>query len=155
MCRAGSNARPPRPWAAMSAPTHPRVGVGCLVWKQGQVLLIRRGKPPGLGEWSLPGGSQELGETLFQTAEREVREETGITARACRILTAVDNIVHDDAGRLTFHYTIIDVEADWLAGDPVASDDALDARWADLATCEALVAWEPLKQVLRTAFARR
>ena len=139
----------------MSTLTHPRVGVGCLVWKQGQVLLIRRGKPPGQGEWSLPGGSQELGETLFQAAEREVREETGITAQAHGILTAVDSIVHDDAGRLTFHYTIIDVEADWLAGDPVAGDDALDARWADLDACEALVAWSPLKQILRLAFSRR
>jgi len=136
-------------------PPHPRVGVGCLVWKDGQVLLIRRGKPPGYGEWSLPGGSQELGETLFAAAEREVMEETGVRAQARSVLTAVDNIVHDADGRLAFHYTIVDVEADWIAGDPVPGDDALDARWADLAACEALVAWEPLKQVLRTAFARR
>ncbi|MFV3075184.1 NUDIX hydrolase [Niveispirillum fermenti] len=134
--------------------THPRVGVGCLVWKQARVLLIRRGKPPGHGEWSLPGGSQELGETLFQAAEREVLEETGVTARARSILTAVDNIVHDAAGALLFHYTIVDVEADWQAGEPVAGDDALDARWAGLEECEALVSWEPLKQVLRMAFAR-
>lgn len=135
--------------------THPRVGVGCLVWKQARLLLVRRGKPPGHGEWSLPGGSQELGETLFQAAEREVLEETGVTARARSVLTAVDNIVHDAAGALLFHYTIVDVEADWQAGEPVAGDDALDARWASRDECEALVAWEPLKQVLRMAFARR
>lgn len=134
------------------APTRPRVGVGCLVWKDGQVLLIKRGKPPGYGEWSLPGGSQELGETLFQAAEREVREETGVTAHARSILTAVDNIVRDADGLLRFHYTIVDVTADWVSGDPVPADDALDARWATLAECEALVAWEPLKQVLRAAF---
>lgn len=134
--------------------THPRVGVGCLVWKDGQVLLIRRGKPPGNGEWSLPGGSQELGETLFAAAEREVIEETGVTAQARSVLTAVDNIVHDADGRLAFHYTIVDVEADWIAGEPVPGDDALDARWADLAACEALVAWEPLRAVLRDAFSR-
>jgi len=133
-------------------PSHPLVGVGCLVWKDGQVLLIRRGKPPGYGEWSLPGGRQELGETLFAAAEREVREETGVTARARSFLTAVDNIVRDGDGNLLFHYTIIDVTADWVSGDPVAGDDALDARWASLADCEALVAWEPLKQVLRAAF---
>ncbi|MFV3128140.1 NUDIX hydrolase [Niveispirillum sp. KHB5.9] len=137
---------------SLNAPTHPRVGVGCLVWKDGQVLLIRRGKPPGYGEWSLPGGSQELGETLFEAAEREVREETGVVARARSILTAVDNIVRDGDGTLRFHYTIVDVAADWLSGDPVPADDALDARWATLADCEALVAWEPLKQVLRGAF---
>lgn len=136
-------------------PIHPRVGVGCLVWKDARILLIRRGKPPGYGEWSLPGGSQELGETLFAAAEREVREETGVMARARGVLTAVDNIVRDADGTLRFHYTIVDVEADWIAGEPVAGDDALDARWADLAACEALVAWEPLKLVLRTAFASR
>ncbi|OYQ36547.1 phosphohydrolase [Niveispirillum lacus] len=136
-------------------PTHPRVGVGCLVWKDGQVLLIRRGKPPGYGEWSLPGGSQELGETLFEAAEREVREETGIIARARSILTAVDNIVRDADGTLRFHYTIVDVTADWVSGDPVPGDDALDARWAPLSECEQLVGWEPLKQVLRTAFRDR
>lgn len=138
-----------------SAPTHPRVGVGCLVWKDGQVLLIRRGKPPGHGEWSLPGGSQELGETLFEAAVREVREETGVVADPQSILTAVDNIVRDAEGRLRFHYTIVDVTAEWLSGDPVPGDDALDARWATLAQCEELVAWEPLKQVLRAAFADR
>lgn len=133
-------------------PTHPRVGVGCLVWKDGQVLLIRRGKPPGYGEWSLPGGSQELGETLFEAAVREVWEETGVVAHARSILTAVDNIVRDRDGTLRFHYTIVDVTADWLSGEPVPGDDALDARWATLADCEALVTWEPLKQVLRAAF---
>lgn len=135
--------------------THPRVGVGCLVWKGDRVLLIRRGKPPGLGEWSLPGGSQELGETLFAAAEREVREETGVMARARSVLTAVDGITRDADGALLFHYTIVDVEADWVSGDPVPADDALDARWATREEAEALVAWKPLKQVLRMAFERR
>lgn len=134
---------------------HPRVGVGCLVWKGDDILLIRRGKPPGMGEWSLPGGSQELGETLFQAAEREVREETGIQARARSVLTAVDGITRDTDGTLLFHYTIVDVEADWVAGEPVPGDDALDARWATQTEAEALVAWTPLKQVLRMAFTKR
>lgn len=134
---------------------HPRVGVGCLVWKGDDILLIRRGKPPGMGEWSLPGGSQELGETLFQAAEREVREETGIQARARSVLTAVDGITRDADGTLLFHYTIVDVEADWIDGEPVPGDDALAARWATQSEADALVAWEPLRQVLRMAFAKR
>lgn len=138
-----------------SSLTHPRVGVGCLVWKGDQVLLIRRGKPPGLGEWSLPGGGQELGETLFQAAEREVREETGVQARARSVLTAVDGITRDADDTLLFHYTIVDVEADWIAGEPVPADDALDARWATQAEAAQLVAWKPLRQVLTMAFDRR
>lgn len=135
--------------------THPRVGVGCIVWKGAQVLLVQRGKPPGEGEWSLPGGSQELGETLFEAAIREVREETGVEAEALSVLTAVDHIVHDAAGALLFHYTIIDVVAEWLAGDPVAADDARAARWTNAAEWEHLVVWAPLKTVLRQAWMER
>lgn len=131
--------------------THPRVGVGCIVWKGERVLLVRRGKPPGYGEWSLPGGSQELGETLFQAAAREVLEETGVTAAPASVLTAVDNIVPGPDGAILFHYTIVDVVADWVAGEPQAADDVLDARWATLAEADALVAWEPLRVVLRLA----
>jgi ADP-ribose pyrophosphatase YjhB (NUDIX family) len=135
--------------------THPRVGVGCIVWKGDQILLIQRGKPPGEGEWSLPGGSQELGETLFQAAIREVREETGVEAVALSVLTAVDNIVHDAAGALLFHYTIVDVVADWRAGEPVAGDDARAVCWAGPEEWEKLVAWGPLRDVLRMAWAQR
>lgn len=135
--------------------THPRVGVGCIVWKGDQILLIQRGKPPGEGEWSLPGGSQELGETLFQAAIREVREETGVEAVALSVLTAVDNIVHDAAGALLFHYTIVDVVAEWQAGEPVAGDDARAVCWAGPEEWERLVAWGPLRDVLRLAWQGR
>lgn len=134
---------------------HPRVGVGCIVWKGDSVLLIRRGKPPGLGEWSLPGGSQELGETLFEAAAREVLEETGVVARPLAVLTAVDNIVRDAAGGIAFHYTIVDVVADWQAGEPLAATDVLDARWATRDEWRALVAWSPLLEVLEMAWAAR
>lgn len=135
-------------------PTHPRVGVGCIVFKDDRVLLIRRAKPPGMGEWSLPGGAQELGETLFEAAVREVREETGVTVTPRAIFTAVDNIVRDEDGAIAFHYTIIDVLADWVAGVPVPGTDASDARWADAGEAQRLVAWEPLRAVLRDAFSR-
>jgi len=136
-------------------PDHPRVGVGILVWRGEELLLVQRGKPPGMGEWSLPGGSQELGETLFETAIREVREETGLTVRPTGIVTAVDSITHDESGRVLYHYTIIDVAAEYVAGQPVAGDDALDVRWATVAQWRSLVAWPPLLAVLEQAWAAR
>lgn len=126
-----------------------------IVWKGDALLLIRRGKPPGEGRWSVPGGSQELGETLFETAVREVREEAGVVCRPTGILTAVDNIVRDAAGRVSFHYTIVEVAAEWVAGDPVAGDDARQARWATRDEWEELVDWAPMKAVLRLAWDAR
>jgi 8-oxo-dGTP diphosphatase len=143
------------PPAPLPAPTSPKVGVGVVVWRGKQVLLIRRGKQPGYGQWSLPGGSQELGETLFEAAAREVMEETGVTVAPLGILTAVDNIVRGDDGAVQFHYTIIDVAADWVAGEPVASDDAMDAKWADEAEWNRLIEWPILRQVLAEAAAAR
>jgi len=136
-------------------PDRPRVGVGVVVRHAGRFLLVRRGKPPGEGQWSLPGGSLELGETVFDCAEREAFEETGITVRATGVLTAVDNIERDADGRVAFHYTIVDVLADWVAGDPVAADDATDARWATPEEAVALVEWPPLRRVLRLAAGHR
>lgn len=135
--------------------TRPLIGVGVLVWRGDRLLLVKRGKPPAQGQWSLPGGGQELGETLFQTAEREVAEETGITARAASVLTAVDSITHGPDGQIAFHYTIVDVMADWQAGEPVAADDALDARWASLGEAMDLVEWQPLRDVIAMAAATR
>ncbi|HYC02814.1 MAG TPA: NUDIX hydrolase [Azospirillaceae bacterium] len=132
-------------------PDHPRVGVGVIVRRGDAVLLVRRGKPPGLGEWSLPGGSQELGETLFETAAREALEETGVTVRPVSVLTGVDNIERDADGRVRFHYTIIDVLADWVSGEPVPGDDATAARWAAPEEWRALVTWPPLLEVLEMA----
>jgi ADP-ribose pyrophosphatase YjhB (NUDIX family) len=140
---------------AGTRPTRPLVGVGVLVWRGAELLLVKRAKPPAEGQWSLPGGSQELGETLFDTAAREVAEETAVTARPTGVLTAVDSITYDGDGAIAFHYTIIDVMAEWQAGEPVAADDALDARWATADEALALVEWAPLRSVIRQAAALR
>lgn len=142
-------------------PDHPRVGVGVFVWRGDRLLLIRRGKAPLLGEWGVPGGSQELGETLFETAAREVLEETAITCRPTGILTVVDGITRDPdpadgtPGRVRFHYTIVEVEADYVAGDPVAGDDAAAATWATRADCDRLVTWPSMRTVVDLAWSRR
>ncbi len=112
------------------------------------MLLIQRGNPPAAGEWSLPGGSQELGETLFEAAAREVMEETGVTVRPTAVLTAVDSIVRDENQDVAFHYTIVDVLAEYVAGVPVPGDDARDARWATLAEVKRLVAWTATRDVI-------
>src|SRR5438876_7221176 len=95
-------------------PKHPLTGVGVVCWRGDQVLLIRRGKPPRLGQWSLPGGLQHLGETVYEAAARETLEETGIRVRVLGFLDIIDAITRDDAGRVRFHYTLIDVGAEWL-----------------------------------------
>ncbi len=111
-------------------PDVPRVAVGAIVFKTGRVLLVKRGHPPSQGLWAIPGGRVELGETLQAAAEREIYEETGLTIRAGDPAYTFDAIQRDDAGRVRFHYVIVDLLADYLGGDePRPGDDAREARW--------------------------
>ena len=110
---------------------HPVAAIGAVVFHQGAVLLVKRGKPPALGEWAIPGGKIHLGESLQQAAEREIREETGITIRAGQPVFAFDLLEQDDSGQLHFHYIIVDVEAEYVSGTLQAADDAMEARWVN------------------------
>jgi ADP-ribose pyrophosphatase YjhB (NUDIX family) len=132
-------------------PSRPFVGVGVVVLKDDTVLLIRRGKPPRVGEWSLPGGSQHAGETVRETAAREVREETGVTIRDPRFVEVIDAIIPDDEGRTRYHYTLIDFAAEWAAGEPVPDDDASHAEWIPLSRLEELEMWEKTIDIIRKA----
>lgn len=129
-------------------PDRPWVGVGVVVWRDDRVLLIRRGRAPRLGQWALPGGAQAVGETVFETAVREVREETGLTVTPTGVVTVVDGITRDEAGRVRFHYTLVEVAADWVAGDPACADDALEARWATPDEAAALTEWDETRRVI-------
>ncbi len=110
-------------------PANARVGVGAVVFRDDAVLLVRRKQPPSAGEWAIPGGKVELGESLQQAAEREIREETGIHIRALDPVYAFDLIERDEVGKIKWHYVIVDLIADDLGGDIKAASDASEARW--------------------------
>lgn len=110
-------------------PNSPQVAVGAVVFRENRVLLVKRTQQPGKGFWAIPGGRLELGETLKEAAEREVREETGVIIRAGNPVYTFDLIEHDDQGRIRFHYVIVDLLADYLSGSPHPRSDACEARW--------------------------
>lgn len=110
-------------------PDAPRVGVGAVLIRDGCVLLVKRASPPSQGMWAIPGGRVELGETLQHAAERELREETGIIARAGDPIYTFDVIQRDAAGQIRFHYVIVDLWMEYVAGEVRAGDDATEARW--------------------------
>ncbi len=136
-------------------PKRPMVGIGVVVWRERQVLLIRRGKPPRLGQWSLPGGLQELGETVFEGGAREVREETGTEVEITGVLDVIDSIQRDSAGRVRFHYTLVDLGAEWLAGEPVAGDDAAAVAWADADDLARYQLWHETVRLIDLSAAKR
>jgi 8-oxo-dGTP diphosphatase len=132
-------------------PTRPWVGVGVIVFRGEEVLLVRRGRPPRLGEWSIPGGAQRLGETAEEAARRELREETGIEVGPLRLAAVVDAITRDDAGRPRFHYTIVDFCALWRAGEPRAGGDASAAGWFPPEALPALGLWPEALRAIAAA----
>jgi 8-oxo-dGTP diphosphatase len=132
-------------------PDRPWVGVGIVVWRGDEILLVRRAKPPRLGEWSIPGGAQSLGETVFEAAIREVREETGIAIRPTGIITVVDSIIRNAEQRPQFHYTLVEISAEWTAGEAVAADDVDDVRWATPAAAATLVKWDETLRIIDEA----
>jgi ADP-ribose pyrophosphatase YjhB (NUDIX family) len=110
-------------------PDRPWVGIGCIVFRGDHVLLVRRGKPPRIGTWSIPGGAQHLGETAEQAARRELFEEAGVEVGPLALATVVDAISHDDEGRTLYHYTIIDFAGVWVSGEACAGDDVSEVAW--------------------------
>jgi 8-oxo-dGTP diphosphatase len=110
-------------------PERPLVGVGAVIVEKNRVLLIRRGTAPLLGEWSLPGGVLECGETLREAVVREAREETGLVVETGEMLGVYERLIRDDEGRVRYHYVLIDFLCRPVAGDLSAGSDAADVRW--------------------------
>jgi ADP-ribose pyrophosphatase YjhB (NUDIX family) len=136
-------------------PERPIVGIGAVVWRGERVLLIRRGKPPRLGQWSLPGGALRLGETLADGIAREVLEETGLTLARVELLTTVDLIERDDAGAVRFHYTLVDFTAEAAEGEPIPGDDASAVGWFTVAEVRELGLWSETVRIIELAAAGR
>jgi 8-oxo-dGTP diphosphatase len=126
-----------------------------VVWHGDRVLLVRRDKPPRHGQWSLPGGAQQLGETLAETARREVREEAGLEVEPAEIVATLDLIERDPDRRVRYHYTLIDFTAE--AASPVLrpGSDAADARWFTLPEVDTLGLWSETVRVIKLARERR
>ncbi len=114
-------------------PESPLVGVGAVIVddhrEENRVLLIRRGTAPLLGEWSLPGGVLECGETLRDAVVREAREETGLVVETSEMLGVYERVIRSDAGQVRYHYVLIDFLCRPVSGDLKAGSDAADVRW--------------------------
>ena len=136
-------------------PQRPSATVGVVCLRGDQVLLIKRGNPPRQGQWSLPGGRLEWGETLKAGALRELAEETGVTARILGLIDVVDGLFTSrTTGETTRHDVMIDYAARWLAGEALAGDDAAEARFFSLEEALALVEWEETRRVISEAVQR-
>jgi 8-oxo-dGTP diphosphatase len=129
----------PKPGAPVK---RPHTGVGVVVWRGAEVLLIRRGKQPFIGQWSIPGGTLEFGETLHQAALRELKEETAIEAEIAGLIDVYESL-HAEA-----HYVMIDYVARWTAGEPVAGDDATDARFFTFEEAVRTLQWDTARRAL-------
>ena len=113
------------------------MGVGAVIIEDGRVLLVKRGHPPLAGEWSIPGGVLELGETLREAAIREAREETCLTVEPADLLGVYDRVLRDDEGRTLYHFVLIDFLCRRVSGEARAADDADEVRWFTPAEVEA------------------
>lgn len=136
-------------------PIAPLVGVGAVVFHKDRVLLVRRAKDPRRGQWSLPGGLQELGETVAEAAGREVFEETGLSVRILGIADVVDLIERDeDGGRVRYHYTLVDLVACWEDGEIRPGSDAAEVVWADAEALDGYCLWTETTRVIALALAQ-
>jgi len=113
-------------------PDRPIVGVGAVIVDGNRVLLVRRGHEPLKGEWSIPGGAVELGETLEVACEREVLEETGLEIEVGPMIDVFDRIRWDADGEARFHYVLVDFVCRRISGTLACASDAMDAKWASL-----------------------
>jgi len=136
-------------------PERPIVGVGAVIVHEGRAAIVERSTEPLKGQWSIPGGALELGETLRQCAAREAMEETGLQVEALDVLDVLDSIYRDPEGRTLYHYVLIDFFCRVTGGELKAGGDAAQARWITLQELGKFAITETAQKVIRKAFDRR
>jgi 8-oxo-dGTP diphosphatase len=134
-------------------PDRPIVGVGGVVVDNGRAVIVKRAHEPRRGEWSLPGGIVELGETLTQAARREIKEETGLDVEIGEVIEVFDR-VHRLDGRIQYHFVIVDYLCRPIGGTLRAGDDAEGVAWVTADQIAAYGVNEFAAQVIRKGLAR-
>ena len=135
-------------------PDAPLVGVAAAVFDvTGRVLLVQRGRPPRAGSWGLPGGLLEVGETLVAGVQRELREECGVEIAVGAVAGVFEPITRDAAGRVEYHYVVVDFWARWVSGEAQAQDDAAAIAWVALDALDAYDLLPDSRRVIEQAHA--
>ena len=136
-------------------PDRPYVGVGVIVFRDKNVLLVKRNKDPNKGFWSIPGGKQILGETLVEAAQRELVEETGVRVDSLLLVDVADSIIADAEGKIKYHYTLVDYMGHWYSGNFRAGDDAQEVRGGHMNELSSYSLLEKTMNIIHKAYAMK
>jgi 8-oxo-dGTP diphosphatase len=137
-----------------SYPERPMVGVGAIIFRKDSVLLVKRGRQPAYGEWSLPGGLVEVGESLEEAVRREVREEVGLHVTVKDLAVALDRVILDEAGKIEYHYVLLDFICECSDGEPMPASDALACAFISLDDLSRYSMTRGTEQVIRRTHAK-
>ncbi len=133
-------------------PDRPLIGVGAIIIDRGRALVVRRATEPLKGEWSIPGGVLELGETLRTGVAREAKEETGLDVLPLEVLDVYDRIVSDPDGKTRYHYVLIDYLCEVQGGEARAATDVSEVRWITRAELDTFPIADSAEEVIRKGF---
>lgn len=136
-------------------PEQPLVGVGAVIFRGDEVLLVRRGQEPALKSWSLPGGLVELGETLEDAVRRELKEETGLSVNILGVTAILDRIYHDPDGKIPYHYVLIDFVCDYQRGELEPASDISAAQFVPVSDLESLELPQFTAKVIQRAWEQK
>ena len=135
-------------------PDWPLIGVGAIIIDRGRALVVRRATEPLKGEWSIPGGVLELGETLRTGVTREAKEETGLDVLPFEVLEVYDRIVADETGKTRYHYVLIDYLCQVTGGELQAASDVSEVRWLTEQELDGFPIADSVEEVIRKGFAK-
>jgi 8-oxo-dGTP diphosphatase len=134
-------------------PERPMIGVGGVVISKGRALLVRRGSAPMEGQWSIPGGMLEVGETIFEGVRRELLEETGVEVRVGELIEVFERITPDASGKTQYHFVVLDYLCKVVSGEAKAASDVIDVAWATPSELASYSISETATRVILKAFA--